>query len=607
MRDLLGEVRTRLQGQLRAALASAIAAGDLPGDALSVGAGDRGLPPFTVEPPKEKEHGDFATNLALVLAGRLKRSPRQVAEAVARHFPTCHFPAAADQGDRDPGGVVVERLEVAGPGFINLTLKPGWLAAVVPLVNELGPAYGRTGHGQGMKVLVEFVSANPTGPLNVVNARAAAFGDSLANVLAAAGYDVSREYYVNDAGNQFGKLALAMEIRCRQALGQGIELPEGAYPGEYVADLAREFLEGVDGHAARQVLQAHPEPGGSARELAALREGLGRFAVERIVAGQQGVLARYGVRYDTWYRESAVRESGGPERALGILTDNGYTYKKDGAIWFQSTSFGDDQDRVLVRSSGEYTYFLADIAYHLTKFERGFSRLIDIWGQDHHGYVPRMQAALQALGYPASLEVLLNQMVRLVRDGQTVKMSKRAGEFVTMEEFLSDVGTDAARFMFLMRSIDSHMDFDIDLARLQASENPVYYVQYAHARICSILRQAEERRGDADGDGMQPADGKQKGTRTLGELLVEEAERDLMMKMAAFPGEVSDAAERREPHRLTVYAQELATLFHAFYTRCRVLGDDPDLTAARLMLVAAARQVLFNTLSLLGVSAPERM
>ncbi len=579
MAGFLEDVKGELRRLLDAALEAALQEGELPVPRH----GQR--PWYALDVPKERGHGDFAANLALVMASWLGLSPRRIAEAVVRRLP--------------PGGLIA-RAEVAGPGFINLFLRPGWLSPVVDVVLAEGAAYGRTSQGAGKRVQVEFVSANPTGPLNVVNARAAAFGDALANVLAAAGYEVEREYYVNDAGNQFEKLALAMEIRCRQLLGQEVALPEDAYPGEYVVDLARAYLAGPDGAAMAQVLTAYPpaESGQAlAPQMSEARRRLGRFAVERIVAGQREVLERYGVVYDVWYRESDVRAAGGPERALALLRQRGCVYEREGAVWFRSTDFGDDQDRVLVRQNGEITYFLADIAYHLTKLERGFEHVIDIWGQDHHGYAPRLKAALQALGYdPGVLQVLLTQLVRLVRGGQVVKMSKRRGEFVTMEEFVGDVGRDAARFFFLMRSIDSHMDFDLDLARLQAAENPVYYVQYAHARVCSILRQAAEqgwpepRAGSADLS-----------------LLRAEAEAELMRKMAALPSEVAQAAERREPHRLTVYARELATLFHSFYTQCRVLSDDRALTAARLALVAAVRRVLANALALIGVSAPERM
>lgn len=612
MAGLLEDIKSKLRDALAGALAAAVAAGDLP-EGLSA-------PAFTVEPPRERAHGDFAANLALVLAGAAKRPPRQVAEALVRHWP-------AEE--------LVDRLEVAGPGFINFFLRPGWCSGVVDRILQEGAAYGRSDRGRGLRVQVEFVSANPTGPLNVVNARAAAFGDALANCLEAAGYRVEREFYINDAGAQFGKLALAMEIRARQALGQDAELPEGVYPGEYVAELAREYLAGPEGAAARRILAAThprrpaagapgnlpaaapqgpapqadspPEPGAEEPaaapapdeppELTRLREAMGRFAVERIVAGQREVLEHYGVVYDVWYRESDVRAAREPERALEMLRQAGHTYEADGAVWFRSTAFGDDQDRVLVRQNGEMTYFLADIGYHLNKFGRGFHKVIDIWGQDHHGYVLRMKAAMQALGRPpGALEVLITQLVRLVRGGQAVKMSKRRGEFVTMEEFVDEVGRDAARFFFLMRSIDSHMDFDLDLARRQAADNPVYYVQYAHARICSILRQAAGQAVAAPGPGAADPT-----------LLRDPAEDDLLRKLAEFPDEVAQAAEKREPHRLTVYARDLATLFHAFYTRCRVLGEEPPLTAARLALCEAARRVLANALALLGVSAPERM
>ncbi|MBX6378456.1 MAG: arginine--tRNA ligase, partial [Clostridia bacterium] len=434
------------------------------------------------------------------------------------------------------------------------------------------------------RVLVEFVSANPTGPLNVVNARAAAFGDALVRVLNAAGYRAEREYYVNDAGRQFANLALAMEVRLRQLLGEDIGLPEGAYPGAYVIDLARAFLA---------------EHGADVLNLPAAerRERLGRFAVDRIVAGQRATLEAYGVHFDRWVRESAVRAAGEPERVLALLREAGHVYERDGAVWFRATAFGDDQDRVLVRQNGEATYFLPDVAYHLDKFRRDYDLCIDIWGQDHHGYVARMKAALSALGIdPARLEVLLTQIVRLLRGGQVVKMSKRGGEFVTMDELLEDVGRDAARFFFLMRTLDSHLDFDLDLAVRQSEDNPVYYVQYAHARICSILRQGAER-------GVAPPP---PGTADL-TLLADPSEEAVVRLVARFPAEVAEAAEGRAPHRLTAYCRELATAFHAFYARCRVLGEDPDLTTARLALVDAVRQVLANALELLGVSAPERM
>lgn len=582
--DYIAEVTRLLRRRLDGALAGLVA----------------GPVEYTLEVPRDRNFGDFATNAALVLAGRLARPPREVAETLARILaaepPAGHPVDGRGAGADDPAAAEAVRqaaeavrqaaVQVAGPGFVNFRMPAGWLTPVVERILVNGEAYGCAREGPGTRIQVEFVSANPTGPLNVVNARAAAYGDALANVLAAAGYRVQKEYYVNDAGTQFEMLGLAMAVRCRQALGEAAELPEGAYPGEYVAGLAREYL------AAKG--ETTPPA-----ELDAARDDLARFAVEKIVAGQREVLARYGVVYDAWVRESEVRAAGGPERVLGLLRERGHVYDQDGAVWFRSTTFGDDQDRVLVRQNGEYTYFLADVAYHLGKFERGFERVIDIWGQDHHGYVPRMRAAVEALGYGGgSLEVLLTQLVRLVRGGEVVKMSKRRGEFITMDEFLEDVGRDAARFMFLMRSLDSHMDFDIDLARLEAAENPVYYVQYAHARICSILRQAGEAGAGAVPPGTDAAEVS---------LLTEPAETELLRCMAGFPGEVALAAADRAPHRLTVHARELATTFHGFYTQCRVLGDDPKLTQARLALVAAARQVLANTLALLGVSAPERM
>ncbi len=587
---------------LQAALAEAVAAGELPEPSPT--------PPVEVERPRDKRFGDLATNFALLLAGAVGRNPREVAALLASRL--------AGPGRPDPAAPLAgppwEAVEVAGPGFLNFHFPRGWLRPVVEEVLALGEAYGRSDRGRGRRVQVEFVSANPTGPLNVVNARAAAYGDALARCLEASGHRVEREYYVNDAGTQFEKLALSLEARARQVLGQQAELPEGGYPGEYVAALAQEFLAGPEGEAARTLLLAtRPEGGERVAELAELRARLGRHAVERIVTWQRTTLAEYGVSYDRWYLESEVRAAGKPEEALHRLREGGHVYERDGALWFRSTALGDDQDRVLVRSNGEITYFLADIAYHLTKFDRGFDRLIVIWGQDHHGYVARMRAAVRALGFAEErLEVLLAQLVRLVREGRTVKMSKRRGEFVTMEELLAEVGRDAARFFFLTRSLDAHLDFDLELARRQAADNPVYYVQYAHARICSILRQAEASgqtllRPPA-GAGVAAEDRGAPGEPLLPPAtLAEPEEEDLLRHLAWFPEEVARAAERREPHRLTVYARELATAFHAFYTRCRVLGEAPDVTRARLLLVTAVRQVLANCLGLLGVSAPERM
>jgi arginyl-tRNA synthetase len=558
----LAERRQAVRAALEAAAREAQRRGRLP---------EGSLPPSTLEAPRAGGRGHLASNLALVLGAALRRPAREVAEAIAAHL--------------EPGAVPdLARVEVAGPGFLNLTFVPGWLAPVVPEILEAGEGYGSSDVGQGRRVLVEFVSANPTGPLNVVNCRAAALGDALVRCLRAAGYRAEAEYYVNDAGGQFVKLALSLEARIRQALGESgpeAEIPEGGYPGEYVLDLAREWLQ-TEG------------PGILARPRAERVERLGRFAVERILAEQLAVLERFGVRYDHVTRESAIRAAGGPEAVVSALQAAGYAYERDGVVWFRSKDLGDSEDRVLRKADGEFTYRVPDIAYHLEKFRRGYDVLIDIFGQDHHGEVPAVRAALQVLGQPVErLEVLFTQMVRLVRDGREVRISKRGGTFVTMEEFVEDVGVDAARFFFLMRSPDTHFDFDLDLARRESQENPVYYVQYAHARIASILRQAP---------GAEAA-----ARRADARLLTHPAEEELLGRLAAFPDEVVAAAEGRAPHRLTAYARQTAERFHTFYVQCRVLGEAPELSAARLALCLATKLVLARTLGLLGVAAPERM
>lgn len=561
MRGITFELKQKLAAALQQAAERARAAGELTFEKL---------PEIELELPKEKEHGDLASNLALVLARQAKKAPRAVAESLLRHFSSA--------------GTWVERVEVAGPGFINFFLDPGWLYLVPRLIEEQGEGYGRTDVGQGQKVMVEFVSANPTGPLVLVSARAAAVGDTLANLLDWAGFQVHREFYINDAGNQVSRLAQSLEIRLRQQLGEELPFPEDGYPGEYLIDLARQLLE----EEGARVLDLPEDE---------RRRQLADYAVTKLVAEQKKALAEYGVNFDRWFSERSLHETGAVREVIEILQARGLTYEQDGALWFKSTAFGDDKDRVLVKSDGEYTYFVPDIAYHLNKYRRGFDRVIDLLGPDHHGYFGRLRAAVEALGYPGdSLEIMIVQLVRLVRQGQAVRMSKRRGEFVTMEELVSEVGKDAARFFFLMRSADSPMDFDLDLAQLQGNENPVFYVQYAHARIASLLRQAQEV------GAVVPA----AAATELG-LLASEEEKNLLKKLAEFPEEVLEAALAREPHRMTRYLLELAGLFHYFYTRHRVLGEKPEVMAARLVLAKVTGQVLRNALGLIGVTAPERM
>ncbi len=547
-------VTDRLSEALRAALSGAGL--DAPGEILW-------------EVPREEAHGDYATNAAMLLAKSARRPPRQVAETIRQHFP------------RIPE---VEKVEVAGPGFVNVFLAPAWCATALGEILETGEAYGRSEVGAGHRVQLEFVSANPTGPLVVVNARAAAVGDSLARILAAQGYRIFREYYVNDAGNQVQTLARSLEIRIRQQRGEAAELPEEAYPGEYLVELAKEYLS-TEGPA---VLGA-PE----SERL----DRLGRFAVKRITDGQRRVLSAYGVEFDNWFSERALREGGKPPRVLERLRERGFVYDAEGAAWFRSTAFGDDKDRVLVKSDGEATYFVNDIAYHVDKIERGFERLIDLYGPDHHGHVLRMQAGLKALGYPDGiLDILIIQLVTLLREGQPVRMSKRMGEFVTMEELIGEVGRDAARFTFLTRRHDSPLDFDLEVVTRQTAENPVYYVQYAHARIASIFQHLREKK-------LPLPDWRRVdlGLLRLGE------EQSLIKRLLQFPHVVAAAARTLEPHRIAYYLQELAGLFHPYYKGHRVIGDDVALTNARLALAAGVGLVVRNGLDLLGVSAPEKM
>ena len=525
------------------------------------------------EVPRQAEHGDYATNFPIVLARAARRAPRQIADLVVKNFPPMSE---------------VERLEVAGPGFINVFLAPAWCAGALSEILAADREYGRGESQAGQRIRLEFVSANPTGPLVIVNARAAAIGDALARLLRAQGARVTTEFYVNDAGNQFEALARSFEARVRQEFGEPAALPENGYPGEYLVDLAKTYrAEGG------RLMSGAPE-----RERI---EHFGRYAVARMVEAQRRVLAAYGVEFDVWSSEQGdVRDRRLPETVLGEFAKRGLSYEQDGALWFRSSDreeAGDDKDRVLRRSSGEPTYFAVDIAYHEHVKFAAADRLINLLGPDHHGYVARMKAAMQALGHPPeAFEVMLVQLVTLLRDGQPVRMSKRRGEFVLMEELLEEVGRDAARFTFLTRRHDSPLEFDLAVATRQSSDNPVYYVQYAHARIRSIFRQAAElglavpRPIDVD---TSP--------------LVEPADLALIKRILQFPELVRGAARAREPHRVAYWLQELAAEFHAWYKNHRVIQEDVRLMHARLALCATVATVVKNGLDLLGVSAPESM
>jgi arginyl-tRNA synthetase len=555
--------RDTIIAALAEALSRAQNAGDLP---TSVS------PRIELQTPRDPRHGDVATSIALALANEVGAAPRQLAERLVSHL-------------RLPGDLV-EKVEVAGPGFINFTLAPAYLRGVVRAVLEQGDHYGRSDAGGGKSLLLEFVSENPTGPMGVVQGRAAAIGDTLAKLFGHTGWRVSREYYINDALNstQIQRFAETLEARYLQKFGQRTSIPEDGYQGDYVVDMAEELAQTAGDHYLRMPRE---------ERLAALYQ----YSLNSIVASQRRDMDAFGVRFDTWFHESALYQNHEVEAAIEVLKARGYTYEADGALWLKATELGDEQDQVLVRSDGRPGYLAADIAYHRNKFERGFDRLVDIWGPDHQGHVRRTKAGVQALGYdPSRLEILIHQIVRLFRGSEMVRMSKRAGDIIPLSALLEDVGADAARFFFLMQSLDSHLDFDLELAKKQANENPVYYVQYAHARVCSILREAQER-------GLPLPRLPSANLDRLGEP----DELTLIRKLTELPDEITDAAERYEPHRMTRYAREVASVFHGFYTNCRVLTDDAELTAARLSLVQATLTVLRIVLTMLGVSAPERM
>lgn len=528
------------------------------------------VPAIAIEVPRDKAHGDLATNAAMQLTRIAKKNPREIATAIIEHL--------------DKAKANVTSAEIAGPGFINFRMDKRYLLPVVASVLEQGGAYGRTDAGGRRKVQVEFVSANPTGSLHLGHARGAAVGDALCNVLAFAGYDVSREYYINDAGNQVNNLARSIEARYRQALGEDAAMPEDGYYGEDIVGFAKELAEREGARLLEKTDEARFDyfrSYGLERELDKIKRDLGRF----------------GVSFDSWYSETSLYRTGKVEGALEALRAQGHVYDEEGAVWLNTTAFGDDKNRVLVKNDGSYTYLTPDIAYHMDKFARGFDELINIWGADHHGYIPRVKAAMAALGHdPQRLTVLIAQMVSLFQNGEKVKMSKRTGKAITIEDLMDEVGVDAIRYFFTMRSMDTHLDFDMDLAVSTSNENPVFYVQYAHARICSIFRQAEEQ-----GVAVLPV------TEANLELLTAEHEYDLLRKMGEFPAVVADSAKDYAPHHIVRYVYELAALFHSYYRAERVITEDAAQSQARLQLLAALRHTLANGLRLIGVSAPEQM
>lgn len=527
------------------------------------------MPEVILETPKDKANGDYSTNMAMQLARIAKKAPRMIAEQI--------------QANIDVSKASIEKIEIAGPGFINFYMNNSYLTELVPAILQAGDDYGRSNAGNGEKVQVEFVSANPTGSLHLGHARGAAVGDSLCNVMEKAGYDVSREYYINDAGNQIHNLARSVEARYFQALGLDKEMPEDGYHGKDII--------GIGEKLAKEYGDKYVHTDENERF-----EFFRRYGLEYEMAKLKADLEQFRVLFDVWYSETSLYENGKIDVALDLLREKGHIYEEDGATWFRSTAFGDDKDRVLIKNDGTYTYLTPDIAYHQDKFDRGFEKLINIWGADHHGYIPRMKAAVEALGHEKdSLEVEIIQLVNLYKDGERMKMSKRTGKAVTMRELIEEVGLDAVRYFFAMRSADTHMDFDLDLAVSESNENPVYYSQYAHARICSILRSAEEKGFAVDHNADLTA-------------LDSEKAVELLKKLGEFPQVVADAAEKRIPHRVTNYIFELASTFHSFYNAEKVLNEDnPEETKARLALIKAVQITLKNALALVGVSAPEKM
>ncbi|MEH7402360.1 arginine--tRNA ligase [Gottfriedia acidiceleris] len=555
--NTLEQVKSRLKNEIEAAVIKAGLATE------------EQLPQVVLESPKDKAHGDFSTNMAMQLARVAKKAPRMIAEELINSF--------------DQSKASIKKVEIAGPGFINFYMDNSYLTDLIPTIIKSGNEYGQTNFGNGEKILVEFVSANPTGDLHLGHARGAAFGDSLCNILDKAGYEVTREYYINDAGNQINNLTFSVEARYMQALGMDKEMPADGYHGADIIEIGKTLAAEFGDRYVNE-----PE---EARYKFFREYGL-KLEMEKL----QRDLRNFRVEFDVWYSETSLYQNGKVLEALDDLNQRGETYEEEGATWFRSTTYGDDKNRVLIKSDGSYTYLTPDIAYHRDKLSRGADKLIDILGADHHGYIPRMKAAIQALGYNAdTLEVEIIQMVQLYQDGEKVKMSKRTGKAVTLRDLMEEVGTDATRYFFAMRGCDSHLDFDMDLAVSKSNENPVYYSQYAHARVCSILRQGEEMgivyNGEADYS-----------------LVSSEKEYELLKKLGEFPGAVSLAASKRTPHHITNYVFELAGTFHSFYNAEKVLdAENVEKSKARLALMKAVQVTLQNALALVGVSAPEKM
>ncbi len=564
-KNFVQEAMNEVNSLIRSSMEKAMANGQLP---------QAELPNYTVEIPGDTSHGDFATNAAMVSARTFRNAPAKIAAILLENM---DFSAVS----------YVEKAEIAGPGFINFFVKDAWFAATVSGILEAGKDYGRSDYGKGEKVMIEFVSANPTGPMHMGNARGGAIGDCLAAAMDACGYDVTKEFYINDAGNQIEKFGLSLDIRYQQLYKgeDAVELPEDSYHGEDIKERAQQFAEI---HGDSYLEKSEEER----------RKALVEFALPMNVAKLKSDLEKYRITYDVWFPESTLHNSGAVKAVVDHLGSRGLTYEKDGAIWYKATEFGGEKDEVLIRANGNPTYFAADIAYHKNKFaDRGFNRVINVWGADHHGHVARLKGAMDAVGLDGSkLDIVLMQLVRLMKDGEPYRMSKRTGKAITLSDLTDLVPIDAARFFFNMREPNSTLDFDLDQAVKEDSSNPVYYVQYAHARICSILKNLS-------------AQGIEAKTCSIADLEVLKTaeERELIRKLALCPQEIINAAKNYDPARMTHYCVDLATMFHKFYTNCRVQGEDEVLMQARISLCMAVKNTLCNMLELLKITVPESM
>jgi len=556
-------------------------------------------PKVRLDHTKDKSHGDYATNIALMLAKQAKTSPLELAKIIVNQLEDASF---------------IKKTEIAGPGFINFFLSDASSTSIVSEIIELGEMYGKSEIGKGQSILLEYVSANPTGPLHVGHGRGAAYGATVSNLLRNIGFKVDNEYYVNDAGRQMDILTVSIFLRYLSLCGEQIRFPDNGYQGQYINDIADSIVvesgesfkqsadivfenickDGIKGgdkesHIDELIVRAKDLLGDNFQTIF-------QVGIESILGGIKDDLADFGVRFEKWFSEQSLIDSGLSESCITRLKDSGHIYKKDGALWFKTTNYGDEKDRVVVRDNGNHTYFASDIAYHLEKLERGYDKIINVWGADHHGYIPRVKASIGALGHkPDKLEILLVQFANLYRGGQKVQMSTRSGSFVTLEDLRKEVGNDAARFFYILRKSEQHMDFDLDLAKSKTNENPVFYIQYAHARICSVFRQANEKGFESNLEDANLS------------LLTEEVEKNILRELSRYKSVIESAAIQYEPHQLAYYLRDLATQFHSYYNACTFILEDQDLTQARLSLIHAAKQILRNGLSILGVGAPESM